>query len=280
MEETIDVPAMRRANAGLRSIADKSLRISATFWFAMMVAGHAMFAFYIIGFYGGAAASGDLAQWNKVLDDHGYRAGDVAGTIFLGLHLLLAAVITIGGPLQLVPQLRAWVPGFHRWNGRLYIFTAFATTLSAFYLIATRGGTIAGPIVTAGIMLNGALILAFSVQALRHARARSITAHRRWALRAFIAVSGVWFFRVGMMFWFFTNQGPVGHSDAFDGPFDIFIAFGCYLVPLAVLELYLRVQTRGTPPAKLAIAALLSVLTVIMGIGIAMATLMMWLPRL
>ncbi len=37
--------------------------------------------------------------------------------------------------------------------------------------------------------------------ALRYALARNIDAHKRWAVRTFIVVSGVWFFRVGLMLW-------------------------------------------------------------------------------
>lgn len=279
MHSAVDAIAMGNRDTGLRGVADKALNASTRFWFLVMVAGHAMFAYYIVAFYGGAAVDGNLLQWNKVLDDHGYRAGDIAGTVFLALHLLLAAIITVGGPLQFIPGLRARAIAFHRWNGRLYIFTAFAASLSAFYLILTRGGTIAGPFVTAGIVLDGALIMTFATLALRHARARNIVAHRRWALRTFIAVSGVWFFRVGLMFWFFVNQGPVGHTDGFDGPFDLFWAFGCFLLPLFILELHLRTQRRAGPVGKLAMAATLFVLTIAMGTGIAMATLMMWLPR-
>lgn len=264
----------------LDAIADRALGASGLFWLLVAIAGHAIFAFYIIAFYGGAVLAGEPQRWNSLLDDHGLRAGDIAGNIFLGIHLALAAIVTLGGPLQLIPQLRRRAIGFHRWNGRIYLATACATSLAAFYLIASRGGTIAGPYVTAGILLDGALILIFSGLALKHALARDIAAHRRWAMRTFIVVSGVWFFRIGLMLWFLVNRGPVGHTDGFDGPFDIFWAFGNYLVPLFVLELYMRVQAWGSAAARLGMATLLVVLSVTMGGGIAGATMMMWLPRI
>ena len=68
----------------------------------------------------------------------------------------------------------------------------------------------------------------------RHARARNVAMHRRWALRTFVLVSGVWFFRVGMMLWIFLNGGPVGIGEKFDGPFIMFWSFANYLLPLAV----------------------------------------------
>ena len=59
-----------------------------------------------------------------------------------------------------------------------------------------------------------------------------------------------------------------------------FWAFGCYLVPLAVLELYLRARDRSGPPGKVAMAGALFVLTAGVGIGIFGAVMGMWLPRM
>ena len=61
-----------------------------------------------------------------------------------------------------------------------------------------------------------------SVTRVDHANAQRmqlLDVHRRWAIRLFLAVSGVWFFRVGLMFWIGANQGAVGFDPAsFTGP--------------------------------------------------------------
>ena len=57
----------------------------------------------------------------------------------------------------------------------------------------TFGGILMNDI---GVSLNGVLIMIFTAIALRHAMARKIEVHQRWALRTFMAVSGVWFLRV------------------------------------------------------------------------------------
>jgi len=93
--------------------------------------------------------------------------------------------------------------------------------------------------------------------------------------------SGVWFFRVGLMLWVLLNKGPAGFDPkTFQGPFLTFWAFGQYLLPLAVLELYLRARDRGGAPARLAMAAGLFVLTVAMGVGIVVATMGLWLRHI
>ena len=83
----------------LHSVADKTLNFTARFWFVIAVAGQWMFAYYVAAFYGGAALRGDLPAWNKVMP-HGYVPGDTAGNLAIGMHLLLAVVIIVGGPLS------------------------------------------------------------------------------------------------------------------------------------------------------------------------------------
>jgi len=77
-----------------------------------------------------------------------------------------------------------------------------------------------------------------------------------------------------------TAEGKGFNAATFSGPFLTFMSFGQYLVPLAVLEIYLRTQERAGAPGRLATAAGLFVLTVAMGVGIFAATMGMWLPRI
>ena len=93
------------------------------------------------------------------------------------------------------------------------------------------------------------------------------------------SVSGAWFYRVGLFLWLLLNHGPVGFDlETFRGPALTFLSFANSIVPLAVLELYLRAQTHSGAPNRLAMVAALIVLTVAMSIGIFGATIGMWLP--
>jgi hypothetical protein len=81
--------------------------------------------------------------------------------------------------------------------------------------------------------------------------------------------------------WIFLKNGSApGHNDAFNGPFDFFLALAHTLLPVAILELYLFTQDRAGAPGRLAMAAGLMVCTVATGIGIFMAAQIFWLPRL
>ncbi|MFZ8531235.1 hypothetical protein ACO1NH_13755, partial [Staphylococcus aureus] len=61
-----------------------------------------------------------------------------------------------------------------------------------------------------GMSLNALLIVGFAILAWQAARTRDFPAHRRWALRLFLAVNGVWFFRVGLMLWLLVWRRPMG----------------------------------------------------------------------
>jgi len=258
--------------------ADKALSRAARFWFVVAVAGQWMFAYYIAVLYGGSALRGDWQVWSNRMS-HGHGPATI-GNVAMAVHLFLAAVITFGGPLQLIPWLRRRLPKFHRLNGRVYVVALFIATFAALYMVWFRG-TAGDFSQHVGVSLDAVLIMIFAVLAARYAIARDLTTHRRWALRLFIAVSGVWFFRVGMMLWLVINRGPAGFNPkTFTGPFLTFWSFANYLLPLAVLELYLRTTNRSSSSARLAMATGLVVLTIAMSIGIVVATKVMWLPRL
>jgi len=244
----------------LDTAADAALKAAARLWFLVAIVGQWIFLYYILAFYGPSLLSGSFETWNRNrFLTKGYIAGDTAGNLFFALHVLLAAIVAFGGALQLVPQLRARAAAFHRWNGRVFLATAMAASLAGLEMTWLRGKTptLAGAL---AITLNAVLVLVFAVLAWRYARAREMTAHRRWALRAYLVANGVWFIRVGFAACLLIDR-------AHAGAFYRFWEYGCYLVPLAVLELYLRAR-EGTAAGRFAMAGGLFVLTALMGFGI------------
>lgn len=248
-------------------------------WFLAAVLGQLIFAVYVVMFYWATALSGNTQLWTEVLPK-GIIEGDTIGNITLATHLILAAIITLGGLLQLVPWVRSKVPALHRWNGRIYLVTAVVMSVSGLIIVWTRG-TVGDMVQHWGVSLNGVLILLFAFQAVRYAVKRNLVLHRRWALRLFVVVSGVWFFRIGLMFWLAVNQGPVGiYFESFTGPFLYFLAFANYLLPLAVLEMYLRAQSSKRASFQWFTAGVLVLATLATLVGIGMASMGMWLPQI
>lgn len=243
------------------------LRAVATAWLTLALLGQLLFAGYLLGLYGHAAAAGCFADWNTVMLN-GYAAGETFFNAVSALHLAVTVITIAGGMLRLIPAVRSAVPAFHRWSGRLYLIAAATISICGLAMVWSLG-TVGGFWQHVGISLNGVLILAFAAIASQHASARRIDIHRRRRLRSFLAVSGVWFFRVALMAWVAINQGPAGvDPNTLRGPFLIFLSFAQTLLPLAVRELHLRAVDRGLLRMRIAVAALLGVLFLLLALGI------------
>ncbi|GAB3247809.1 DUF2306 domain-containing protein [Chitinimonas naiadis] len=248
-------------------------------WFSAVVVGQLMFVAYLLAFYGRHAVAGQFLAWNKVVP-HAWRPGDMLGNAAMVVHVALAGLVISGGLLQLLPWLRQRVPLLHRWNGRLYMLGALLASSAGLYMVWVKGavGDLSQHL---GLTLDAILIFVFAALAWRAARQRRFDQHRRWALRLFMVVSGVWFFRVGLMFWLMLNQGPVGFDmHSFTGPTLTVLAFADYLLPLAMLELYFLAQRRADKWLSLLVAAVLTSLSLAMAGGVAVAAMGMWLPRM
>ena len=219
----------------------KLLAGSATAWAGVAIAGQLLFGAYVIALYGGALLTGHPERWNKVMTQ-AYTPGDWLSNALSASHLLFTVLVVIGGALQLLPALRRRLPAFHRWSGRLYVSSAALLAAGGLTLLWTRGSV--GDLTQhLGTSMNGLLVIGFALLAWRAARAGQFDAHRRWALRLWLTVSGVWFFRIGLMLWIGVHQGAVGFDGkTFTGPFLSFLAFAQTLLPLALLQAYFVAQ--------------------------------------
>ncbi|MEJ5999607.1 DUF2306 domain-containing protein [Paucibacter soli] len=250
-------------------------------WLSVALLGQLLFVVYVMGFYGRHAWQGRPELWNKVLP-HGWEAGHTLGNSVLAGHLLFTVVILVGGALQLLPALRRRAPALHRWNGRLYLLSALLLSLGGLAMVWTREGVGLGGLgQRLGISLNALLILGFAWLGWQAARARRFDAHRRWMLRLFLVVGGVWFFRIGLMLWLVVHRAPVGFDPkTFEGPFLTFLSFAQTLLPLAVLQLVLWAQASRRALPQAAMAGVLALLTLATAAGMGAAAMLMWLPRL
>lgn len=280
-------PATPRLHAGFPTAASShpvtasthALRTAAALWCSVAVAGQLLFALYVLVFYGRGAASGDLESWNQVLAV-GYRPGAPFHNTVLAAHLLFAEAVLLSGAVQLVPSVRRRWPRVHRWSGRFFVLGAMVAAASGLTMVLTTGavGDFSQHL---AVGLNAVLVFAFASLAWGHAMARRFDSHRRWALRLFLAANGVWSFRLGLTLWLAVNRGPVGFDPkTFSGPFLTFLSFAQFLVPLLVLQLYLRAQASRSAALRWSVATGLLMLTLATAGGTATAAMMLWLPHL
>ena len=257
----------------------RTVKLAVTTWFSIAAIGHAIFFAYILAVFYPPIAQSGLYGLEGLHLPAGFREGDTLGNLAAVAHVLLAAIVIGGGPLQLMPAVRRHAPTFHRWLGRSYLLAAVISAVGGLYMTWTRH-SIGNMVSQITISIDGVLILVFAFLALRTAMAGRFAEHRRWALRLFMAASAVWFFRVALMGWAMLTGGWGIDWESFTGPFLYTLGIAQYLLPLAMLEWYFHCQKREAGlGAQLAFVSTLVPLTVFMAIGIFAATMGMWLPR-
>ncbi|MEM9739338.1 MAG: DUF2306 domain-containing protein [Pseudomonadota bacterium] len=253
------------------------LKWSGLAWFTVAAIGQLAFIAFIAVFYGVSIFTGDFAAWNEKPLIEGHVEGDSTGNTMFAAHVLIAAVMTLSGLMQLVPGIRARAPLFHRISGRTFISTAILLAFGGLWLVWVRGTYLSLVGAVSGT-LNALLIIGFAAAALFFAINRQIDQHKRWALRLFMVANGVWFLRVGMMAWMMLAGGPLGMNRTMSGPADVVLLFGCYLIPVAVLQLYFMAQDSASEWRKHAVSGVVFASTGVMALGIFGTVAFMWGP--
>ncbi|MDO3387163.1 DUF2306 domain-containing protein [Gilvimarinus sp. SDUM040013] len=267
------------SNLTTSQFTTRAVAFSTKGWFVLAALGHWIFLAYILAVFYPPIAQQGLEGLQGMHLPSGFREGEHLGNLAAVSHVLLAAIIIGGGPLQLIPAVRQGFPRFHRWLGRSYLVAAITSSIGGLYMTWTRSN-IGDLISHIGISGDGLLIIAFGILALRSALKRQFDQHRRWALRLFMVASAVWFFRVGLMGWAMLTGGIGIHWETFTGPFLYVLGFAQYLLPLIMLEWYFHCQRQASPNIKIAYVITLSALTLFMCLGIFAATMGLWLPRM
>lgn len=261
-----------------RPLVDRLLPWTARAWFVAALVGQWLFALFIFGVFAWSIASGHPEAMNRSEPITGHVAGDALGNGVLYSHVLAALVLSLGGILQLVPAIRRHFPAWHRWNGRIFLTLALLGALSGLWLTWIRGSRLSiWPAIA--ISINALLMLLAIGYAWRHAVAKRWALHRQWAIRAFLLVNAVWTMRLGFMAWIILNQGPRGQTGQLDGWFDIAWSFGCWLLPLAIAELYFRAE-RGTVRLRWSASIVLGLGALLTALGTWGAWSFMWSPHL
>ena len=92
-------------------------------------------------------------------------------------------------------------------------------------------------------------------------------------------VNGVWFLRIGIMLAGLA-LAPLGIEIDYQGMVFVGVSFASWMLPLAVLELYLRAERSQRTASRYAMAGTLGVLALLTLAGSAAAVAFMWLPAL
>jgi len=157
---------------------------------------------------------------------------------WLPIHAGAAAAALLVGAFQLLPRLRARVPGVHRWAGRLYVLGCLVGGVSGFVLAL---GSTAGPIATAGFGTLALFWFYATVRAWQFAMAGRFAEHRAWMIRSWALTLAAVSLRLYL---------PLAQAMAFDLAASYrAISWLCWTGNLALAELWLAGALRRTPRA-------------------------------
>lgn len=277
---TINAASFGSANAAEQEsgidAGTRWLKHSGQFWYLVALAGQIAFVVFIVMFYGTRTFGGDFAAWNDKPIVVGHVEGDPMGNFMFITHVFGATVISLGGMLQLLPIIRRRAPAVHRWLGRCFMVMALLMATGGIMMTWLRG-EVEHLLGAVAITIDGVLILAFAIIAWRLAAGGQIERHSRWALRTFMVANGVWFLRLLVMAWAISTGGW-GLDGGLGAPAFIVMQFACFLVPLAVLELYFAAQDSSSATTKRVVAIVLAVSSLFMAVGVFGAQSFMWGP--
>ncbi|GIG62602.1 hypothetical protein Lfu02_69740 [Longispora fulva] len=164
---------------------------------------------------------------------------------FFYLHVVCGGLALLLSPVQFATRLRRRAPRLHRLTGRIVI--------AAIVLGGTAGAvlapmSLAGPIGTAGFGALAVLWVLFAIAAIRTARAGDLTAHRRWAVRAFAMTYAAVTLRLWLVALVPLMSGDgITHPEAFLRAY-VIVPFLCWVPNLLVAEILLRQTGRATRP--------------------------------
>ncbi|TKR34188.1 DUF2306 domain-containing protein [Luteimonas gilva] len=244
---------------------------------AIAWASGALFALYILAFYGGALLDGATGQGNA--SEQAPRIWDPAtlrASIGIGMHLLAGTVLLLLGPIQLIAPLRARWPKLHRWSGRIYASAAILAGAGGLVFIVAKG-TIGGTAMDIAFAIYGLALILAAGNAVRHARARRFDAHRAWAIRLFALVIGSWLYRIEYTAWR-VFAGGLGHTATFDGPFDTAMLYFFFVPNLLLAEAFLRARKSGAGWAQATAVLAMAGTAVALAVLTYLLTLRAWGP--
>lgn len=103
--------------------------------------------------------------------------------LMIRIHILLAIISLITGPLGVIKAIRNKSITFHRWNGRVYVLTILLNFIPGIYvsLFATGGWPS-----TLGFLILNTLWLGTTIRGYLLIRQKKRNLHRKWMIRSFL----------------------------------------------------------------------------------------------
>lgn len=167
--------------------------------------------------------------WNKEIE----LPNEKLWIVMIQLHIALAIIALITGPLGLSRAMRMKKPHLHRWNGRIYVMVIVFNILPGYYVALYANGGIWS---TIGFLILNTLWLLTTINGYRFIRKGQVHRHRSWILRSFfLTFSNLTIYILVTIF-----QYVAGLSYGFSYSLGAWLAF---MINLVLAEIVIRKST-------------------------------------
>ncbi len=102
--------------------------------------------------------------------------------VMIRIHIILAIIALITGPIGLSRTIRKKRPSVHCWNGRLYVATILLNMIPGYYVSFFANGGLWSII---GFFILNTLWLITTWNGYRTIRMKKVMVHRKWMIRSF-----------------------------------------------------------------------------------------------
>jgi len=189
-------------------------------------------------------------SWSSVKDNMLYNLGNLYIPAFgMYLHLWSGVIVMLLGLLQILPIIRqSKLMILHRIIGNVICVFSFAVSIGGNIFIYTTG-TVGGINMSVSFSIYGWLIFFFALFTYITARNHNIVSHKEWALRLWTMIYSSLFYRLSYYFLFLCGYDMSNPSD-FYRPLDEFLDWWFFLLPLFLIECYIRLSKCNTTTIK------------------------------
>jgi uncharacterized membrane protein len=112
----------------------------------------------------------------------GLLANESLWVMMIRIHIILAIISLIAGPLGIIKSIRAKSLKFHRWNGRIYVLSIVLNYIPGLYVSFFATG---GWLSTLGFLILNTLWIATTILGYSYIKKRQVLAHSQWMVRSF-----------------------------------------------------------------------------------------------
>lgn len=151
-------------------------------------------------------------------------------TMMIRVHIILALVALLTGPIGLIKRLRINSPAWHRWNGRIYLYAILLNFIPSLYVSFFATGGIFSSI---GFFILDTLWLLTTVLGVSSIKKKNVQMHSRWMIRSFFLSFANMTIYVFVAITHYGLHLPYGISYSI-------AVWACWIVNLALAEIVIR----------------------------------------